>query len=86
MADLSIRRLDDDVYRWLKVRARITSASMEEVVRRILRDAFAAEKPMGTAIREAVGPKGLEVEIPPRKAHRQREPIDFSAPEYGPDE
>ncbi len=86
MANLSIRRLDDDVYRRLKVRARVESASMEEVARRILREALTSKKPLGTAIQEAVGPKGLVVEIPSRKALRPREPIDFSAPEYGPDE
>lgn len=83
MANLSIRRLDDDVYRWLKVQARTESASMEEVVRRILRDAYSDDKPMGTIIREIMGDNGVDLEIPPREVE---EPIDFSSPEYGTDD
>lgn len=83
MADLSIRRLDDDVYRWLKVQARAESASMEEVVRRILREAYAAGRPMGTVIREIMGGNGVDLEIPPREVE---EPITFPSPEYGTDD
>lgn len=86
MANLSIRGLDDEVYRRLKAWARTESTSVEEVARRILREALTSKKPLGAAIQEAVGPKGLVVEIPPRKALRPREPIDFSVPEYRPDE
>lgn len=43
-------------------------------------------KGLGTLIQEAVGPKGLVVEIPPRSEAGGREPIDFSGPEYGADD
>lgn len=74
MANLSVRRLDDDVYRWLKVQARVQSASMAEVVRRILRDAYVGQRPMGTVIREIMGQNGVDLELPPREA---AEPIAF---------
>lgn len=85
MASLSIRRLDDEVVRRLEVRAFRESVSLEELARRILREACAADtgKPMGTAIREIFG-GGADFEIPPREAFADR--VDFSGPEYGPDD
>lgn len=74
MANLSIRKLDDEVYRWLKVQARVQSTSMAEVVRRILRDAYIGPRPMGTVIREIMGQSGVDLEIPPREVE---EPITF---------
>ena len=86
MASLSIRRLDDEVVRRLKVRALRESVSLEELARRILREACAADtgKPMGTAIREIFGGEGADFEIPPRETSPDR--VDFSGPEYGPDD
>lgn len=74
MANLSIRRLDDDIYRWLKIQARIQSTSMTEVARRILRDAYIGQRPLGTVIREIMGRSGVDLEIPPRDV---AEPITF---------
>lgn len=78
MANLSIRRLDDDIYRWLKIQARIQSTSMAEVVRRILRDAYVGQRPLGTVIREIMGRSGVALEIPPREV---AEPITFPSTE-----
>lgn len=84
MASLSIRRLDDEVVRRLKVRALRESVSLEELARRILRDACAADTgKVGTAIREIFG-GGVDLEIPPRETLPDR--VDFSGPEYGPDD
>lgn len=84
MASLSIRRLDDEVVRRLKVRALRESVSLEELARRILRDACAADTgKVGTTIREIFG-GGVDLEIPPREALPDR--VDFSGPEYGPDD
>lgn len=83
MASLSIRRLDDEVVRSLKVRARQESLSLEELARRILSRASAtnSRKPVATTIREIFG-GGVDLEIPPRET---LERVDFSTPEYGPD-
>lgn len=85
MASLRIRRLDDEVVRRLEVRALRESVSLEELARRILREACAtgAGKPVGTAIREIFG-GGADLEIPPRETLPDR--VDFSGPEYGPDD
>lgn len=84
MADPRIRGLTPGVVEWLHDRARRESVSPEEIVQRVLLSAFAEEKGMGSAIREIVGEGGMDLEIPPREGGG--EPIDFSGPEYGPDD
>lgn len=84
MADLKIRGLPPGVVEWLHDRARRESVSPEEIAQRVLLAAFAEEKGMGSAIREIVGEGGMDLEIPPREG--DREPIDFSGREYGPDD
>ena len=88
MASLSIRRLDDEVVRLLKVQARQESVSLEELARRILSKASAANsrKPVATAIREVFGGEGVDLEIPSRDPRETLERVDFSTPEYGPDD
>jgi plasmid stability protein len=75
MAMLTVRHLDDDLKRRLRIRAAHHGRSMEEEVRRILRDALdAEEEPSGLGSRvharvlEATG--GVELELPPRSAPR----------------
>ncbi len=86
MASLRIRRLDDEVLRRLEVRARAESVSVEELARRILSRASVTNsgKPVGAAIREIFGGEGVDLEIPPREMVPDR--VDFSTPEYGPDD
>lgn len=86
MASLRIRRLDDEVLRRLEVRARAESVSVEEWARRILSRASVTDsgKPVGAAIREIFGGEGVDLEIPPREVVPDR--VDFSTPEYGPDD
>ena len=48
MARLSVRRLDDEVVRRLKIRAARDAVSLEETVRRILGTAVVDEEPVGT--------------------------------------
>ena len=84
MTDLKIRGLTPGIAEWLHDRARRESVSPEEIAQRVLLSAFAEEKGMGSAIREIVGEGGMDLEIPPREG--DREPIDFSGPEYGPDD
>lgn len=86
MASLRIRRLDDEVLRRLEVQARAESMSVEEWARRILSRASVTDsgKPVGAAIREIFGGEGVDLEIPPREVVPDR--VDFSTPEYGPDD
>lgn len=70
MASLSVRKLDDEVYRELRCRAAEHGISMEEEVRRILEQAVAAPERLGELALECFGPEhGVELEIPPRRPH-----------------
>ena len=82
MANLSIRRLDDETLSRLKARAKRDSLSLEETVRRILRAAVVDEVPIGTAIRRIVGADGIDLDLPKREVDS---PIDFASNDYGPD-
>ena len=83
MAGLSVRRLDDEVVRRLKIRAARDGVSLEETVRRILGTAVVDEEPVGTMIRRMVGNDAFDLELPEREADV---PIDFTSPEYGEDD
>jgi plasmid stability protein len=80
MASLTIRNLDDDLKRKLRVRAAHRNRSMEDEARDILRTALAQEPAetgnLADAIRELVEPLGgVELELPPRGP--MQEPPDF---------
>ena len=80
MASITIRNLDDDVRRRLRIRAAEHSRSMEEEVRVILRDAVSNTKhvprDLAAFTRECFAPLGgVELEIPLRGP--MREPPDF---------
>ena len=81
MANLSIRRLDEETVRRLRVRAERDGISLEETVRRTLRSAVVDEEPLGTLIRRIVG-KGLDLDLPKRETAA---PIDFASDDYLPD-
>ena len=83
MANLSIRRLDDEVVMRLKIRAQREKASLEETVRRILRTAVVDEEPVGTMIRRIVGNDGYDLELPEREFD---EAIDFTSADCGHDD
>lgn len=69
MASLSVRKIDDDVYERLRIRAAQHGVSMEEEVRRILRRAVAAPERLGDLALECFGENGVELELPPREPH-----------------
>ena len=76
MANITIRNLDDEIKRRLRIRAAEHGCSMEEEVREILRHTLGEEslpeRHLGTAIHElfkAAG--GIELDIPPRQAIRK---------------
>ena len=81
MANLSIRRLDEETVTRLKMRAEREGVSVEETVRRILRTAVVDEEPLGSLIRRIVG-KGFDLDLPKREPDI---PIDFSTDDYGRD-
>ena len=77
MASLSIRKLDDETYDRLRVRARRHGISMEEEVRQILKRAVAPPERLGDLFLKVFGPdRGVDLEIPPREPH---EPMDFGS-------
>ncbi len=76
MANLSVRKIDDDTYESLRIRAARHGVSMEEEVRRIFRRTVAAPERLGDLAVEIFGSKyGVELELPARKPH---EPLDLN--------
>ena len=60
MASLSVRRLDGEIIRRLKIRAQRDGLSVEETVRRILADAVVDVEPVGAMIRRIVGDDAID--------------------------
>ena len=83
MASLSVRRLDDEVVRRLKMRAQRDGLSVEEAVRRILADAVVDVEPAGAMIRRLIGDDGVDLDLPAREVDA---PMDFTSGEYGRDD
>ena len=76
MASLSVRKIDDELYERLRVRAAKHGVSMEEEVRLILRRVVTAPERLGDLAREYFGDQGVELELAPRQPH---DPIDVGA-------
>ena len=79
MTSITVRNIEDDLKRRLRIRAAEHGHSMEEEARRILRSALGEdqtpakdavpEKDLGTAIHELFAPLGgVDLDIPPRNA------------------
>ena len=83
MASLSVRRLDGEVIRRLKIRARRDGLSVEETVRRILAVAVVDVEPAGTMIRRIIGDDAIDFDLPAREVD---DSIDFTSGEYGRDD
>lgn len=70
MANLTIRRLDDQTYELLKDRAAREGVSMEEEARRILARAVAPPGRLGDLFLKTFGAaRGFDLEAPPREPH-----------------
>ena len=80
MASITIRNLEDDVKRRLRVRAAEHGRSMEEEAREILRQVVGQERPahnLAAAIRARIAPLGgVELGLPPREPMRQPPAFD----------
>ncbi|MDF1759561.1 MAG: hypothetical protein P1U40_03390 [Coxiellaceae bacterium] len=76
MASFSIRKLDDEVYKKLRIRAAKHGLSMEEEVRRILTRELAAPENLNDIFQQYFGAKnGVDLTVPKRdKPHK---PMDF---------
>jgi plasmid stability protein len=70
LPSLSVRKIDDDVYKRLSIRAAEHGVSMEEEVRQILRRAVAAPERLGDLALEYFGANGVELELPSREPHQ----------------
>lgn len=76
MASLSVRKLDEDTYERLRVRAAKHGVSMEEEARRILKQATSAPERMGDLFLDYFGPSnGVALKLPTREPH---EPLTLS--------
>lgn len=76
MANLSVRKLDEETLTRLRVRAASHGVSMEEEVRRILKQAVGAPERLGDLALQLFGPQhGVDVELPD---HRPHVPVDLS--------
>jgi plasmid stability protein len=70
MANLTIRRLDDQTYERLKERAARDRVSMEEEARRILARAVAPPGRLGDLFVQTFGAaRGRELSLPTRQPH-----------------
>lgn len=81
MASITVRKLDDNLKRELRVRAAANGRSMEAEVREILRQTLSRRTPGGAEFLNAIRGRfaaigGVELELPPRDPIR--EPPDFS--------
>lgn len=76
MASLSIRKLEDDTLQRLSIRAAHHQVSMEEEVRRILRQAVMPPERLGSLAVTYFGEEGVELELPQREVY---EPVSFDA-------
>jgi antitoxin FitA len=80
MASITIRNLDDDVKRRLRIRAAGHGRSMEEEAREILREVVGEERRsqnLAAAIRARVAPLvGVELDLPLREPMRDPPAFD----------
>ncbi|MCX7094525.1 MAG: Arc family DNA-binding protein [Methylobacter sp.] len=75
MANLSVRKLDEEVFSKLRMRAAAHGVSMEEEVRQILKQAVTSPVKLGDMALQLFGEKqGVELELP---EHTPHEPLNL---------
>ena len=75
MANLSIRKLDDDTITRLRIRAAHHRISMEEEARRILRQAVTPKRLGDLSVQFFGTESGVELELP---QHAPHDPLSFA--------
>jgi antitoxin FitA len=76
MANLSVRKLDQEVYERLRVRAAHHGLSMEEEARQIISQAVSAPEKISDVFQKYFGRRnGIELRI--TNKHKPHEPMDF---------
>ena len=76
MPSISVRKLDDETLKRLRVRAAAHGVSMEEEARRIIREAVSAPDRLGDlAVRLFGHDEGVDLKMLDRQPH---EPLDFN--------
>jgi plasmid stability protein len=75
MANLNVRKLDDEVYEQLRIQAAAHGISMEEEARRIISAAVCSQEKFSDIVQKYFGQNnGVELELP---KHMPHEPIDL---------
>lgn len=76
MPSLSVRKLDEETLKRLRIRAANRGVSMEEEARRILKEAVSAPERLGDLAAQLFGSsQGLDLELEQRVPH---EPLDLT--------
>ena len=71
MGNLSVRRLDEETMRRLRLRAARNGRSMEEETRRIIKEAVSTPERIGDVAVHLFGPAhGVDLVLPERAAHQ----------------
>jgi len=76
MANLSVRKLDDNIYAQLRIRAAKHGVSMEEEARQIIYQAVAAPQRIADIFKKHFGAKN-GVDLDTSDLHVPHEPMDF---------
>lgn len=75
MANLSVRNLDNSIYKQLRIRSLKHHVSMEEEVRRIIAQAVCAPEKISDIFSACFGPeKGIDLKL---EKHAPHYPLDF---------
>jgi plasmid stability protein len=78
MANLSVRKLDENVYQQLQMRAMQHGVSMEEEVRQIIHQAVATPDNIANVFKKHFGEKnGVDLKIP-KNQRKPHDPIHFN--------
>ncbi|MDZ7839319.1 MAG: hypothetical protein U5R46_00650 [Gammaproteobacteria bacterium] len=76
MANISVRKIDEQTLAHLRLRAARHGVSMEEEIRRILKQAVSGPKRLGDLALEMFGPEqGVDLALPEHEPH---EPVDLA--------
>ncbi len=79
MANLSVRKLDDVVYRGLQQRAREHRVSTEEEVRQILSSTIRSKMKVSDMFKEFFGPEnGIDLTLVIERKKSPHKPLDLS--------